>query len=104
MDGQDEWRYFTDKDIEEQREWEDTCETWEDGFVKSRKRDVWVCHVKGSGLYACDIRIFDSEEAAEEYLEQLMRSKLRSIVSPVDRLNCIDKLPIYTCHKEGKET
>lgn len=102
MDGHDEWRYFTDKDIEEQHKWEDTCDAWDAAFIKSRKKNVWMFHAKGTGQYACEVKLFDSKEAAVEYMEQLKKSEIGRLYS-IDPWNCIEKLPIYKCHKEVKE-
>lgn len=109
MDGHDEWELFTDADMEKEQRWSRYIKAWRKAFVKSRRRNVWVVHVKGTSSYACEVKLFDTEEAANEYLEQLSKSELRHIypegIHPrKDRLYYIEKLPIYTRHKEVNET
>ena len=108
MDGHDEWELFTQADMEEERRWHKYIKAWKKAFVKSRRRNVWVVHVKGAYQYACELVLFDSEEAAKDYLEQLAKSQLKHIcpqnIHPrKDWRYYIGKLPIYKCHKEVKE-
>ena len=105
MEGHDEWELFTQKDIDESHAWYEKCQAWRAGFVKSRRKEVWAVHLKPKDFaYACQLKLFGSKEAAEEYLEQLLRSDIGKLYSYLGRGYHIEKLPIYKCHKEVEET
>ena len=96
MDGHDEWENFTDDDVKKMNTWNDMCDKWHEGFVKSRRKTVWmVCAMSLDSLYAPDIRLFDNRAAAYAYAQQLKDSPLGRLYKYTN----IRETPVYASHK-----